>query len=204
MTALDRKYREELTLALRLRDISGVRVGEVLAEVEAHVAETGEDPTTAFGTPKEYAATIAEQLDTRSGKPSPLHQAVGGLATGALGYVGLTLLWRALRADGPAASFTTADTVGGIAFLALMTAGISLSFRAATAPTNGKVYGVLGGCALVASLASFPLSEVLLDDQASLVEVSRWVAVGLGVAAVAGSLLLVVGAIRHGRVVDPR
>jgi hypothetical protein len=53
MTALDKKYREELTLALRLHDISGAPVGDVLlAEVEALVAETGADPRAAFGNPR--------------------------------------------------------------------------------------------------------------------------------------------------------
>lgn len=35
-------YQEKLTLALRLRDVTGARIGEVLAEVEAHTAETGD------------------------------------------------------------------------------------------------------------------------------------------------------------------
>jgi hypothetical protein len=52
-------YQEKLTLALRLRDVTGARIGEVLAEVEAHTAETGEDPGEAFGPPKRYAAEIA-------------------------------------------------------------------------------------------------------------------------------------------------
>ncbi|MGW4472947.1 HAAS signaling domain-containing protein [Nonomuraea sp. NPDC004354] len=204
MTALDRKYREDLTLALRLRDISGARVGEVLAEVEAHVAETGEDPTTAFGTPKEYAATIAAQLDTRSGRPTALQKTVGGLATGALAYVGVTLLLRSLTPEGPAVSFTTANVVAAIAFLALMTTGFVLSFQAATTLAQGKVYGILGGCTLIASLAAFPLSGVLFDDETPLIEISRWVAVGLGGVAVAASVLLLAVAIRHGRIVDPR
>ncbi|TKJ18931.1 hypothetical protein [Blastococcus sp. CCUG 61487] len=49
-------YRSELILALRLRDVSGDRIGEIVAEVESHVADSGEDPTEAFGTPEEYAA----------------------------------------------------------------------------------------------------------------------------------------------------
>ncbi|WP_010315838.1 hypothetical protein [Saccharopolyspora spinosa] len=53
-----------------MHEISGERVGEVLAEVEAHVTETGEDPVEAFGRPREYAAQVAEQLDRNTGKRS--------------------------------------------------------------------------------------------------------------------------------------
>lgn len=53
------KYTYDLLVALRLREVPGDRIGEVIAEVESHVAETGEDPREAFGTPKEYAKTIS-------------------------------------------------------------------------------------------------------------------------------------------------
>jgi hypothetical protein len=67
-SALPTAYDEELLLALRLRDVPGDRIGEVLAEVQSHVAETGEDPRTAFGDPKAYASEVAEALGiTRSG-----------------------------------------------------------------------------------------------------------------------------------------
>lgn len=49
-------YRQALMLALRLRDVPGDRIGEILAEVESHVSDTGENPTEAFGPPREYAA----------------------------------------------------------------------------------------------------------------------------------------------------
>lgn len=51
-------YRDKLLVALRLREVPGDRIGEVLAEVEAHVAETGEDPTEAFGPPRRYADEV--------------------------------------------------------------------------------------------------------------------------------------------------
>lgn len=52
-------YREKLLFSLRVRDVPGARIGDVLAEVESHVAETGEDPFEAFGPPREYAAQVA-------------------------------------------------------------------------------------------------------------------------------------------------
>jgi hypothetical protein len=54
------KYRRELLTALRLRDVEPDRIGEVLAEVDSHVAETGEDPHDAFGAPADYARVVAD------------------------------------------------------------------------------------------------------------------------------------------------
>lgn len=52
-------YRQELLLALRLRDLPGPHIAEALAELDSHLAETGEDPRQAFGPPREYAAQVA-------------------------------------------------------------------------------------------------------------------------------------------------
>jgi len=57
-------YRRDLILALRLREVPGDRIGEIVAEVESHVADTGEDPLDAFGPAREYAATA-------TGRPRP-------------------------------------------------------------------------------------------------------------------------------------
>jgi hypothetical protein len=59
MTVDTSSYRRDLVLALRARHVPGDRIGEIVAEVESHVSETGEEPTEAFGAPADYAATIA-------------------------------------------------------------------------------------------------------------------------------------------------
>lgn len=51
-------FRRDLIVALRLRNVPADRVGEIVAEVESHVAETGEDPVDAFGSPREYAESF--------------------------------------------------------------------------------------------------------------------------------------------------
>lgn len=51
----DKRYRNELIAALRWRNVSGVRIGEIVAEVEAHTAESGQSAFESFGPPKEYA-----------------------------------------------------------------------------------------------------------------------------------------------------
>lgn len=54
-------YRQSLVLHLRLQEVPPERIGEIVAEVESHVAETGEDPTEAFGTPRAYAASLTDE-----------------------------------------------------------------------------------------------------------------------------------------------
>ena len=63
MTSAHEAYRSDLLFALRMREVPGPRIGEVLAEVDSHVGETGEDPREAFGDPREYAERIAEAVD---------------------------------------------------------------------------------------------------------------------------------------------
>ncbi len=57
-------YRQELIVALRLKDVPGDRIGEIVAEVESHVADTGEHPAEAFGNPRDYAATLTAEHRT--------------------------------------------------------------------------------------------------------------------------------------------
>ncbi|NIZ90400.1 hypothetical protein [Kineococcus rubinsiae] len=52
------RYCDELLLALRMKDVPGNRIGEVLAEVRDHLASSGEDPVDAFGMPQDYADAL--------------------------------------------------------------------------------------------------------------------------------------------------
>lgn len=54
-------YLRQLRTELHTRGVPGQRIGEVLAEVDAHVTDTREDPASAFGPPRQYAARIAEE-----------------------------------------------------------------------------------------------------------------------------------------------
>jgi len=49
-------YTEALTTQLRLRRVPGTVFGQIVAEVESHVRETGEDPVVVFGQPGSYSA----------------------------------------------------------------------------------------------------------------------------------------------------
>lgn len=76
------KYRESLIMALRLKDVHGDRIGQIVAEVESHVADTGEGPTEAFGTPRDYATHL-----TAGHRKEPWwHTVIGALPAGIAGW----------------------------------------------------------------------------------------------------------------------
>lgn len=84
-------YREKLLVALRLREVPGERIGEVLAEVEAHVAETGEDPREAFGSPRQYADDVMRATGGRRPWSLSGPTALGSAFIGAGAFVATSL-----------------------------------------------------------------------------------------------------------------
>lgn len=77
------EYRQSLISILRLKDVPGDRIGQIVAEVESHIAETGEDPIEAFGRPRAYAAQLADER-----RPEPRwYTAATALAAGVAGWL---------------------------------------------------------------------------------------------------------------------
>jgi hypothetical protein len=64
----DKRYLSDLTTALRLRNISGARIGEIVAEIEVHTAESGESAVEAFGPAKEYSRQFEPTADERASR----------------------------------------------------------------------------------------------------------------------------------------
>ncbi len=56
------EWRTRLQVELRLHEVPGPRIGEALAEVETHCADSGQSPDEAFGDPAAYAAALARDL----------------------------------------------------------------------------------------------------------------------------------------------
>lgn len=80
----DDDWRQELVLALRVRDVPGRRIGDVLAEVEAHCADSGQGPREAFGDPEDYAGELAP-----GGRPTLVRPWLLKAAATALGVLAL-------------------------------------------------------------------------------------------------------------------
>lgn len=75
-------WMDDFTLALRLRSVRGDAIGDAVAVVREHLADSGETATEAFGAPRSYAAQL--ELPTvarlRAGDPSIMGMAVSLLA----------------------------------------------------------------------------------------------------------------------------
>lgn len=63
-TAPHKKWFDELTVELRLNNATGKEIGDALAAVEEFVADSGQSPAEAFGTPREYAAQLVTAAGT--------------------------------------------------------------------------------------------------------------------------------------------
>ena len=141
MTTQVRPYSKDLLYALRMRDVPGPRIAEVLAEVDSHVRETGEDPREAFGAPKQYAAEVSAAL----GNPGkPLWRHVFSRSTGFAGFAGFAGAW--LLLDGVIAVSADERAVLGLPPVALILLGAAL---------------LLAVVAEVAWLARRPVARVL-------------------------------------------
>lgn len=93
-------WRDAFVLELRLRDVPGPAIGDALAEVEAHCAQSGETPQQAFGDPQTYAAAIADVLPHVAPDRSFPWWRAGLLAFGTASGVNLILAGIAGTANG--------------------------------------------------------------------------------------------------------
>ena len=134
MTTDLQSYSTRLLLALRERDVPGPRIAEALAEVESHVAETGEEPEAAFGPPRQYAAAVAAALSPDGGRLGEQRLVSWGrtVAAGAAGFLGADAL-----IDGAVGVSTGED--GAFGLPAAVSVGLGV-----------LVLGVLAACFVIA------------------------------------------------------
>ncbi|MEB3368088.1 HAAS signaling domain-containing protein [Saccharopolyspora mangrovi] len=203
MMTLDKKYHDDLYKALRMHEISGERAGEVLAEVEAHVIETGENPVEAFGKPREYARQVAAQLDPATGKPSTAKTVVTGVVIAALAMFGPNFIGDGLYYGAEGVPFTVRDVVAQPLLLIFVVTGVLLAFRAYTASAHNKLFAGGAVAAAVAFLASQILCNKYLDDETPVFSAPSWLILALGVVFFVGVMTMLVQAIRRGRLRYP-
>jgi hypothetical protein len=177
LTTTDQSWCDDLVLALRVRDVPGARIGEVLAEVQSHLAETGEHPREAFGTPKEYADKVAGALGaSRRGLSAGL-RSVGG---GGLGVTVACGLGSFLLADGLWSLGAGEPSVFGLpAWLATVVAVL-----------------VLGACGVhLAATSRHDRGDAVIDPRtgAEMVPFARWRVALLVAFPVVALVLMLVG-----------
>lgn len=142
-------------LALRVRDVPGARIGEVLAEVEEFCADSGLDARAAFGDPAAYA----ESLTTSTGEDRPgLREDLGSVSRALPGFLGLVLVLACLVEDGPDLPLTAGWLLG----LPLMLGASVVVVRAVGRSTSAGWRRLVAPAAVVATTLALVVALGLL------------------------------------------
>lgn len=196
-------YLDNLLIQLRLLEVPGARIGEILAEVETYVADKGQDPVTAFGAPGEYAATYVAVSGS-----APARNLLRDLGVAMVsGMAGAAAVEGAVHLFGSAG--ITVRTFGQ--WLAVGVVGMALFHVFGRQLARDTAHGlkprkltsrtmVLGGLAYLCALATLLLIPLVLPGGPTLVSVPGWVLFVAG-------LLAFSALVRHlggDRVTDPR
>ncbi|GEL98845.1 hypothetical protein [Cellulomonas terrae] len=167
-------WRDELVLALRLRDVTGARIGDILAEVDEFCADAGLDAPTAFGAPVEYARELTTgSTPTRTGLLDDLRTAGRVL----VGFVGLMVVLGSVGTDGPG----LVVTVGWVLALPFLLAATIVTVRAAgrTGGHGGWSTRVTVVLVVAGSLAGAVTLGLVLDTPVATVPDGLAAAVGV-------------------------
>lgn len=89
---VEKGWRDDFIVELRLLGVAGDRIGDALVTVDSHVAESGESASDAFGDPVAYAREIARSAGSRRSWSVTGWTVVGNVA----GLVGMLAAVRAL------------------------------------------------------------------------------------------------------------
>lgn len=116
---LDPAWVDDVVLELRLRDVSGRRIGAALAEADAHCADSGQDVHEAFGDPVQYARSL--ELPGTPPTPGSLRRP---FTVGVCGVFGMLLATRGFSAWRAGAWVDV--SWGYIALLAVLVLGMVL------------------------------------------------------------------------------
>lgn len=198
-------WRETFVVQARLHDVPGSQIGDALAEVDAHCADSGQSPQEAFGDPVSYARSLARELapgtSGSDGVRGGLSRRVWTAALNALAVLsGLLCLLSGVSgvAQGIPGRLTVGELVGIlVGTLAIIAIGI-LVLRPGQRHLTGWLL-----LSLAIGFSLMVLPAYVWDRP--VVEVSGWVLL------VAGVLLLtlawwplVSGRLLADRVIDPR
>jgi hypothetical protein len=188
-------WRDDFVIALRLRSVSGRRIGDALAQVDTHCTDSGEAPEEAFGDPVAYATHVTEQIrpvDFAS-SVSPLRAGLSGLAV----LLAVTALLSGVAGlhDGVPAELS----VGSLAGAGAGTAAIALMVRFASVLWDPRRFGRRFG-AMFLLLAAMMWPSIVWTSTA--VELSAWLSVGIAVVLLAATWVSL-RATRPDVVVDP-
>jgi hypothetical protein len=200
-------YTQALVSQLRLKKVPGAVIGQVVAEVESHVRETGEDPVEAFGQPGSYSAKYA-------GRRRP----VGGAGwltlanvTYSMALAGAVILLNGLLNLGGSVNVTEniVAWVGLFVIFAVVLGRIDNAVadretRTITVGRRSLGTRAISWLRLLALFAMFSLGHAIgarMPHEPVLISLPGWSVVLVGLAVTAASLGV---ALRSDRILDPR
>ncbi len=114
------EWQRRFVSELRAKDVPGTVIGDALAEVDAHCADSGQRPLDAFGDPETYAASVAGARGPASTRTGVRYLRLAGRAAGIL----VGVFAATAGADGIAAGGPAMITAGTLLTIALGPAGI--------------------------------------------------------------------------------
>ncbi len=199
------EWRDSFLLELRMRKVPGARIGEALAEIETHCADSGQSPGEAFGDPVAYAQALAHSLRA---------EAAGGTGSPWLRY---GLSWRnglgAFAILGGILSLlegidAVAHTTPGVVTAGQITSTVVCSLLALALPgliVGSGRQGSKGKFVAVVVAGFYAAMAPQIFWTRPVLHTSGWVLLGTAlVLLVLAWRLMLAGRIRGDRVVDPR
>lgn len=118
---LDKAWREDFIIEMRLLAVPGERIGDALVTADSHVRESGESAREAFGDAKEYARETAAAIGTADDGWRITPGLLIGNVSGLLGMLGVVAAFTAWL-DGGAVDVTLGAVLNLALVLALLIA----------------------------------------------------------------------------------
>ncbi len=186
MKQSDWTYLAQLARAMRQECVDGRTAGDFIAEIDAHLTESGVDPADEFGPP----ASLARELAAKDGTTRRFRLNTPLVAVGVMALVLLVLVvffegvsagW-AERIPVPAAPLVYGLIIGGLSMIFGIVATRRLDGRSWSPLTGWKSWAIIIGLAVVGTTASTVLADAVL------VSLPRQAAVGF---VVVGAVLVI-------------
>lgn len=176
---VDPAWSEAFILEARLRGVLGTVIGDALAEVDAHVVDSGQSAEEAFGDPKEYAHHFPVDAAAGTGFANvilpPALQVFGMLAV-------LQAVWPLRHGDG------VPLTVGLLVMAALLVAGFVALAMCPTPILRAATSRPVVGAACAAAFFAACIGACFIPG--TVATVSGWWVLGVGVALLAIGVML--------------
>lgn len=183
--SVDKSWRDDFIVELRLLDVPGDRIGDALVTVESHVVESGESAQESFGDARAYARELAPPAKGGSAWPglSPLFL-VGNL----LGLLGLLITSRAFSGwlEGGPVGIVAGDLVSPVVLLGVMGLVITFFDRFARVVMDHTWWGFAISFVALGLLVALP--ALLLRQHLFDVSAGALALVGLGLLVVSSVL----------------